>query len=98
MPIYEYECKNCGYEWEEMQKITADPISSCPDCGQPKAKRLISRTNFVLKGSGWYVTDYGKGTGGQSGELKKKPKSKESKSEPKAEAKTETKTETKAKS
>lgn len=74
MPIYEYACGSCGYEWEEMQKIKDDPLSTCPDCNAAQAHRLISRTSFVLKGSGWYVTDYGRGTGGQAGEQKKTPK------------------------
>jgi len=74
MPIYEYACGNCGNEWEEMQKITDEPLTVCPDCHAPHAHRLISRTSFVLKGSGWYVTDYGRGTGGQAGERKKTPK------------------------
>lgn len=85
MPIYEYECRNCGYEFEEMQRITADPISICPSCGEPQAQRIISKTSFVLKGSGWYVTDYGRGTGGAAGEQKKsKPAKSESKSETKS--------------
>lgn len=58
MPIYEYECNACGHEFEVMQKITDRPIRKCERCGRLKAKRRISRTSFVLKGSGWYVTDY----------------------------------------
>jgi putative FmdB family regulatory protein len=90
MPIYEYECRHCGHEFEEMQRITADPLTECPACGEPQAHRIISRTNFVLKGSGWYVTDYGRGTGGAAGEQKKSKPSKteakpESESKPKAE-------------
>jgi len=72
MPIYEYSCTSCGSEWEEIQRITEDPITVCPECGQPKAHRLISQTSFILKGSGWYVTDYGRGSGGASGEKPKK--------------------------
>lgn len=81
MPIYEYGCKNCGYEWEEMQRITADPLTDCPECNAPQAQRLISRTSFVLKGSGWYVTDYGRGNDGQpkSSANDNKEKSSESK-------------------
>ena len=59
MPIYEYYCEACGHEFEVMQKITEKPIRKCEECGKMKAKRSISRTSFVLKGSGWYVTDYG---------------------------------------
>jgi putative FmdB family regulatory protein len=59
MPIYEYYCASCGHEFEVMQKITDRPIRKCESCGKLKAKRAISKTSFVLRGSGWYVTDYG---------------------------------------
>ena len=58
MPVYEYRCGKCGHEFEELQRITDDPIRKCPKCGKPAVERLISRSSFVLKGSGWYVTDY----------------------------------------
>ena len=58
MPIYEYRCNACGHEFEVMQKITDGPIRKCEKCGRLKAKRQISQTSFILKGSGWYVTDY----------------------------------------
>lgn len=54
MPIYDYLCKQCGHEWEVEQRITEDPIKKCPTCGALEAKRLISKTSFVLKGGGWY--------------------------------------------
>lgn len=59
MPIYEYKCENCNSEFEVEQKITAAPGADCPNCGGQKVRRLISSTAFHLKGSGWYVTDYG---------------------------------------
>ncbi len=58
MPIYEYQCTKCGDEFEEFQSITDDTIPKCRAC-KGKAKRLISHSSFHLKGSGWYVTDYG---------------------------------------
>ena len=58
MPIYEYECKKCGV-FEAMQKITDAPLKKCPTC-KGKVERIVSRTSFVLKGSGWYQTDYAK--------------------------------------
>jgi len=58
MPIYEYRCNGCGHEFEVMQKITEGPIRKCEKCGRLKAKRQISQSSFILKGSGWYVTDY----------------------------------------
>ncbi len=56
MPIYEYECANCGV-FELMRRITEGPIKRCPKC-KAKVERIVSRTSFVLKGSGWYSTDY----------------------------------------
>lgn len=57
MPIYEYLCEGCGKHHEIMQKITDEPLKVCPACGG-KMKKQISNTSFVLKGTGWYVTDY----------------------------------------
>jgi putative FmdB family regulatory protein len=58
MPIYEYKCAKCGKEFEKVQRITDEAVLECEFC-HGTAKRLISRSSFVLKGSGWYVTDYG---------------------------------------
>lgn len=58
MPIYEYECTTCGKIHEAWQKITDKPITKCEHCSG-KLQKLISRSSFHLKGSGWYVTDYG---------------------------------------
>lgn len=58
MPIYEYQCDNCGV-FELSQRITEDPLKKCPTC-KSKVRRLISNTSFMLKGSGWYATDYGR--------------------------------------
>ena len=57
MPIYEYECDNCSKQCEIIQKHDDEPLSICPDCGGHMHK-LISQTSFILKGTGWYVTDY----------------------------------------
>ncbi len=54
MPVYEYLCKACDHEFEREQRITDKPLKKCPSCGSMQAKRLISRTSFVLKGGGWY--------------------------------------------
>lgn len=58
MPIYEYLCKKCG-EFETTQRITDKPLTKCPTC-RGKVSKLISSTSFQLKGSGWYITDYGR--------------------------------------
>jgi putative FmdB family regulatory protein len=59
MPIYEYRCRECGTEFEEWQKISAPAVSPCKQCGGT-ASRMISHSAFHLKGTGWYVTDYGR--------------------------------------
>jgi putative FmdB family regulatory protein len=59
MPIYEYCCDKCRAVFEEWTRhIDDDAECDCPQCGG-KARRIVSHTSFVLKGSGWYVTDYG---------------------------------------
>ena len=57
MPIYEYRCQDCNHEFERMQKFSDPPVSACPAC-EGAVQKLISRSAFHLKGSGWYVTDY----------------------------------------
>ncbi len=93
MPIYEYECTECGRHHEVMQKITDTPLSDCTECGG-KMKKMISHTSFVLKGTGWYATDYaaGKSTSGTSGD----EKAADTKSQSKQDSSTETKAEKKS--
>jgi putative FmdB family regulatory protein len=57
MPIYEYCCQECRHIFEEWHKDYTEKERVCPVCGA-KAKRMISNTAFILKGSGWYATDY----------------------------------------
>jgi len=57
MPIYEYQCSECNEVFEIFHKIDEDCKVACPKCLGP-ARKLISATNFVLKGSGFYVNDY----------------------------------------
>jgi putative FmdB family regulatory protein len=58
MPLYEYHCQKCG-RFETLQKFSDGPLTACPTCGGT-VERLISAPAFQFKGSGWYVTDYGK--------------------------------------
>src|SRR6266702_5980951 len=58
MPFYEYECSNCKFYSEVMQKTTDAPMTKCPSCGKKTMKKLISAPNFRLKGGGWYETDF----------------------------------------
>jgi len=97
MPIYEYACEKCDSEFEVEQRITDDPIKSCPRCKSRKVKRLISRTSFVLKGGGWYSDLYssnsakddkaGKADTGASSDANDKSASADSKEQPKSESK-----------
>src|SRR5215469_2339341 len=94
MPLYEYKCHRCGKSFEKIQKFSDEPLTVHDECGG-EVERLISTPSFQFKGSGWYVTDYGKGgnapAAGNGSNSDSGAKS-ETKSEPKSESKTETKT------
>lgn len=62
MPLYEYQCENCGELFEVMQKFSDEPLTTHAKCGG-KVHRLLSAPALQFKGSGWYVTDYAKGSG-----------------------------------
>ena len=72
MPIYEYECDECGHHLEALQKFSDPPISECEECHSNKLKKLISHSTFHLKGTGWYVTDYASKSGSTHNESKEK--------------------------
>lgn len=74
MPIYEYECEKCGAIEEAIQKVSDDPLTTCHNCSGP-LNRLVSRSSFHLKGTGWYVTDYAKksSSSGDTAGKKKEP-------------------------
>ena len=57
MPTYEYHCDGCGRDFEVKQRITEDALKTCDVCGGA-VRRLLSPAPFILKGEGWYVTDY----------------------------------------
>lgn len=59
MPLYEYECSSCDRRVEVIQRFSDEPLRVCSDCGG-EVKRLISAPAVQFKGTGWYVTDYGK--------------------------------------
>ena len=61
MPLYEYECKKCHHRFERIQKFSDPHVKKCPECGGP-VEQVISAPAVQFKGSGWYVTDYGKNT------------------------------------
>lgn len=58
MPIYDYECTQCGHHVEVMQKFSDAPPAACPACGKPALRKMLSAPSFHLKGSGWYQTDF----------------------------------------
>lgn len=62
MPIYEYQCETCGHKLERLQKISDDPLKDCPRCDKATLTKLVSAAAFRLKGSGWYETDFKKGS------------------------------------
>lgn len=65
MPLYEYECEACAHRFEVIQKFSDAPIPVCPKCGGP-VQKLLSSPAIQFKGSGFYLTDYGRGTGSKS--------------------------------
>ena len=65
MPIYEYHCGGCREDFEVTQKISDAPLVECPKC-KGTLEKMISQSSFVLKGSGWYMTDYGRKNAGKS--------------------------------
>ena len=101
MPIYEYKCDNCGEVFEVRQKFADEPVQIHEKCGGP-VHRLMSTPSFQFKGTGFYVTDYGKGNNGsrksdkESKESKEGKESKDSKDSKESKPSTETKSETKS--
>lgn len=94
MPLYDYKCRKCGSVFEVRQKFSDEHLKVHEDCGG-EVDRMISAPALQFKGTGWYVTDYGKG--GKSPASNGKSESKhETKAEGSSESKTDTKTESKA--
>jgi putative FmdB family regulatory protein len=104
MPLYEYRCESCAHRFERIQKFSDPPVETCPQCSG-QVKKLLSAPAIQFKGSGFYITDYGKSGAGDSKSEKadkagaksesKPESSSESKSETKSESKVESKTEAK---
>src|ERR1700689_2280665 len=80
LPLYEYKCEKCGHQFEKIEGHTASETKKCPKCGA-KARRMLSKAAIQFKGSGWYVTDYGKKNSSPASEEKSaESKSNDSKS------------------
>ena len=96
MPLYEYECKKCGKHSEKIENFKGPHLKKCPKCGG-RVERLMSAPAIQFKGSGWYITDYARGSapGGKEktdgGSTAEKSESKTEKTESKTESKAETK-------
>jgi putative FmdB family regulatory protein len=74
MPLYEYQCDQCGERFEKIQKFSDPPLETCAKCGGGPIHKLIAAPAFHLKGSGWYITDYArKDSGGGKAEGSKEP-------------------------
>jgi len=86
MPTYEYECPE-GHQFEKMQKMSDKARAACPVCGKPAVRKISGGAGLVFKGSGFYITDYGKDGKG--------PRKKESEAATPSESKSDSKTETK---
>jgi putative FmdB family regulatory protein len=95
MPFYEYECSNCKFYVEALQKISDEPLKKCPSCGKQTMKKLVSAPVFRLKGAGWYETDF-KSDEEKKRNLASSEEAPESKADDKKESKPEAKAETKA--
>ncbi|ORU91670.1 MAG: transcriptional regulator [Cycloclasticus sp. symbiont of Bathymodiolus heckerae] len=61
MPIYEYQCSACEQRSEALRKISDEPLTKCPKCGEDALSKLVSAAGFRLKGNGWYETDFKSG-------------------------------------
>ncbi len=60
MPTYEYVCRDCGYQFEAFQSITAEPLTDCPRCNGKVERKISGGSGLIFKGSGFYETDYKK--------------------------------------
>ena len=58
MPIYEYECGSCGGRFEVSRKFSDPAVTVCGLCNATNVRKMLSTPAFVLKGGGWYATDY----------------------------------------
>ena len=77
MPTYQYVCKHCGHELEELQSMKELPLVKCPNCGHDTLARIMSSgSGLIFKGSGFYKTDYEKSTGKDSSPPPKKEEKK----------------------
>ena len=83
MPIYTYQCENCGIRFDQRQKFSDPPLTRCPECSKKALRKVYTPVGIVFKGSGFYATDHrspsgqGRASGSKSGEEEKKSESSE---------------------
>ena len=88
--MYEYKCIKCGKMFEKIESFTASPKKKCPKCGA-KAERQVSASSMQFKGSGWYVSDYGKQSSSGDGAKKEQTAASDSKADSKGDSKSDAK-------
>jgi putative FmdB family regulatory protein len=57
MPTYEYACKNCGHRFDVVRSMQDEPLTVCPNCGEPQLRKVFAAPAIAFKGSGFYATD-----------------------------------------
>ena len=81
MPTYDYRCNDCGHTFDAFQRMSADVLTECPECGKSTLRRLIgSGAGIIFKGSGFYETDYKRSR--NDGDSKSEPKTEKTESKP----------------
>ncbi len=58
MPIYTYQCENCGVQFDKQQSFKDQPLFRCPECGKKRLRKVFQPVGIVFKGSGFYATDH----------------------------------------
>jgi putative FmdB family regulatory protein len=58
MPVYTYQCENCGVQFDKQQSFSDQPLVRCPECGKKRLKKVFQPVGIVFKGSGFYATDH----------------------------------------
>src|SRR5512137_1339939 len=82
MPIYTYQCENCGVRFDQQQRFTDQPLTRCPECSKKTLRKVYTPVGIVFKGSGFYATDHRS----PSGQVSRGAKNSENKAEPKTES------------
>jgi putative FmdB family regulatory protein len=72
MPVYLYQCGNCGFKFEQQQKFEDQPLTRCPECGKKALKKVYQPVGIVFKGSGFYATDHHSPSGQSSAKNEEK--------------------------